>query len=130
MVETDKVKVGDKTVNRKVRDVVHITANSDYFKEAVKSWRGIRPLFHNRNRFRQKFRLLMKPNAHSETYWDEHLMANHIPMLEYADFYIEAKFKEVAVQGFYTIKEEEHFSGEDLLLKEFNENTLFSSGTV
>ena len=33
----------------------------------------------------------MKPNAHSETYWDEHLMANHVPMLEYADFDVESK---------------------------------------
>ena len=106
-----KVKVGDKTVNRKVRDVVHITANSDYFKEAVKSWRGIRPLFHKSQSFPPEIQdYWMKPNAHSETYWDEHLMANHIPMLEYADFDIEAKFKEVAVQGFYKfIKEEEHF---------------------
>jgi hypothetical protein len=60
----------------------------------------------------------MKPNAHSQTYWDEDLMANHVPMLEYADFDIEAKFKEVAVQGFYKfIKQEEQYSGEDIVLK-------------
>ena len=119
MVETDKVKVGDKTVNRKVRDVVHITANSDYFKEAVKSWRGIRPLFHKSQSFPPEIQdYWMKPNAHSETYWDEDLMANHIPMLEYADFDIEAKFKEVAVQGFYKfIKDEQEFAGEPITLK-------------
>ena len=60
----------------------------------------------------------MKPNAHSETYWDEHLMANHVPMLEYADFDVEAKFKEVAVQGFYDfIKAEEQYANESLVTK-------------
>ena len=45
-------------------------------------------------------------------------MANHIPMLEYADFDIEAKFKEVAVQGFYKfIKDEQDFAGEPITLK-------------
>lgn len=60
----------------------------------------------------------MKPNAHSETYWDEELMARHVPMLEYADFDIEAKFKEVAVQGFYEfIKTEEDFANEPVVAK-------------
>jgi len=119
MVETEKVKVGEKTVNRKVRDVVHITANSDYFMEAVKSWRGVRPLFHKSQSFPPEIQdYWMKPNAHSETYWDEHLMANHIPMLEYADFDIEAKFKEVAVQKFYEfIKAEQDFAGESITFK-------------
>ena len=90
----------------------------DYFKEAVKSWRGIRPLFHKSQSFPPEIQdYWMKPNAHSETYWDEHLMANHIPMLEYADFDIEAKFKEV-VQGFYKfIKEESILAGEPYNLK-------------
>ena len=48
----------------------------------------------------------------------KHLMANHVPMLEYADFDIEAKHKEVAVQGFYEfIKSEEDFSGESVITK-------------
>ena len=39
-------------------------------------------------------------------------------MLEYADFDIEAKFKEVAVQGFYDfIKQEEDFGGEPVVTK-------------
>ena len=42
----------------------------------------------------------MKPNAHSEMYHDEDLMSNAIPMLEYADFEVEAKHKEVAVNIF------------------------------
>jgi UV DNA damage endonuclease len=119
MVETEKIYLGEKTVNRKVRDVVHITANSDFFKEAVKSWRGVRPLFHKSQSFPPEIQdYWMKPNAHSETYWDEDLMANHIPMLEYADFDIEAKHKEVAVQGFYKfIKEEQEFANENIQFK-------------
>ena len=119
MVETEKVYLGEKTVNRKVRDVVHITAGSDYFKEAVKSWRGVRPLFHKSQSFHpDNTAYWMKPNAHSETYWDEDLMANHVPMLEYADFDIEAKHKEVAVQGFYDfIKQEQEFANENVEFK-------------
>jgi UV damage endonuclease UvdE len=119
MVETEKVYLGEKTVNRKVRDVVHITANSDYFKEAVKSWRGVRPLFHKSQSFHPDNEAYwMKPNAHSETYWDEDLMANHVPMLEYADFDIEAKHKEVAVKGFYDfIQQEQEFANETIQFK-------------
>ena len=119
MVETERVKMGEKTVNRKVRDVDHITHTHEYFREAVKSWRGVRPLFHKSQSFPPDISdYWMKPNAHSETYWDEELMANHVPMLEYADFDIEAKFKEVAVQGFYKfIKDEENYSGESVTTK-------------
>ena len=119
MVETEKVYLREKTVNRKVRDVVHITANSDYFKEAVKSWSGVRPLFHKSQSWHPDNEAYwMKPNAHSETYWDEDLMANHVPMLEYADFDIEAKHKEVAVQGFYDfIKQEQEFANETIQFK-------------
>jgi hypothetical protein len=39
-------------------------------------------------------------------------------MLEYADFDIEAKHKEVAVKGFYDfIKQEEQYSGEMVITK-------------
>ena len=121
MVETEKVKIEEKTVNRKVRDVEHITHTSDLFVEAVKSWKGVRPLFHKSQSFPPDVRdYWMKPNAHSETYWDEHLMANHVPMLEYADFDIEAKHKEVAVKGFYDfIKQEEQYSGEKVDVKRY-----------
>jgi UV DNA damage endonuclease len=119
MTQTEKVKSGDKTVNRKVRDVKHITHTSDLFKEAVKTWKEVRPLFHKSQSFPMDNRdYWMKPNAHSEIFWDEDLMANHVPMLQYADFDVEAKNKEVAVQGFYAfIKEEEKFSGESLKVK-------------
>lgn len=121
MLETEKVFNGEKTVNKKVRDVDHITHTSDLFIEAVKSWKDVRPLFHKSQSFPEEIvAYWMKPNAHSETYWDEHLMANHVPMLEYADFDVEAKHKEVAVQGFYKfIKEEEAYSGEPLQHKKF-----------
>ena len=119
MTDTVKVKLGEKTVNRKVRDVEHITHTSDYFKEAVKTWKDIRPLFHKSQSFHPDNQdYWMKPNAHSEMFWDEELMANHVPMLEYADFDIEAKNKEVAVQGFYSfIKQEEQFAGEIVKVK-------------
>ena len=62
----------------------------------------------------------MKPNAHSEIYHDEELMSNAIPMLEYADFEIEAKHKETAVNHFYDfIKLEEQMAGEKLIHKSF-----------
>jgi len=121
MVETEKVKVGEKTVNRKVRDVRHITANDVFFKEAVKTWKGVRPLFHKSQSFPPELQdYWMKPNAHSELYWDEDLMSNHVPMLEYADFDVEAKNKEVAVMKFYEyIKDEENYSGEQIITKKY-----------
>jgi len=119
MTETEKVFNGEKTVNRKVRDVKHITHSNDLFLEAVKTWKTVRPLFHKSQSFPEDVvDYWMKPNAHSEVFWDEQLMANHVPMLEYADFDIEAKHKEVAVQHFYNfIKQEENYAGESLCHK-------------
>lgn len=119
MTENEKVYVGNKTVNRKIRDVKNITANDDMFKEAVKSWRGIRPLFHTSQSFPiENPDYWMKVNAHSEIFEDEEHMSRHIPMLQYADFDIEAKNKEQAVQGFYAfIKDEESYAGEPLIAK-------------
>lgn len=117
MTQTEKVTVLGKTVNRKVRDIEHITHNSTYFKEAVKTWKAVRPLFHVSQSFPEtNSAYWMKPNAHSETFWDNELMSIHVPMLQYADFDIEAKNKEEAVQGFYKyIKEEELQAGEPLV---------------
>ena len=61
------------------------------------------------NSFKCSFRVKpqshwMKPNAHVGEFWDEELMAAHVPMLQYADFDIEAKHKEIAVQGFYNFE--------------------------
>lgn len=122
MTKTEKVlnSKGVK-VNRKIRDEVeHITVNNELFKEAVKSWKSKRPLFHKS----QSFPLTnedywMKVNAHSDIYHDEELMSIAVPMLEYADFDVEAKNKEIAVAKFYKyIKEEEEFSGEPLVCKQ------------
>lgn len=119
MTEKETVRMGEKSVNRKIREVKHITATDDMFKEAVKTWRGIRPLFHTSQSFPDENPdYWMKPNAHSEIFHDEEHMARHIPMLQYADFDIEAKNKEQAVQGFYSfIKEEEVYAGEPLVAK-------------
>ena len=117
MRESEKVLLEGKTVNRKIRDVEHITYTHEYFIEAVISWKGVRPLFHVSQSFPpENSAYWMKPNAHSEVFWDEELMANHVPMLQYADFDIEAKHKEVAVLGFYNfIKDEEELAGEPLV---------------
>lgn len=119
MTEKETVFNGTKKVNRKIRDVRHITHTDELFLEAVKTWKDSRPLFHVSQSFNPDNEAYwMKPNAHSETFWDEELMALHVPMLEYADFDIEAKNKEIAVQGFYKfIQEEQNYSGEQLLCK-------------
>ena len=116
MTQTEVVKRDNKMVNRKIRDVQHISHTSELFIEAVKSWGIYRPLFHVSQSFHPDNEdYWMKPNAHSEIFWDEELMANHVPMLQYADFDIEAKHKEVAVQHFYSfIKQEELYAGEQL----------------
>ena len=120
MTQTEQVTQGTKTVNRKVRDVKHISHTDDLFKQAVSSWGSSRPLFHKSQSFHPDNQdYWMKANAHSEMFWDEELMANHVPMLQYADFDIEAKHKEIAVQHFYSfIKEEERFAGEALVAKQ------------
>lgn len=119
MVDTEKVYLNGKSVNRKIREVKDITVADDMFKEAVKSWRGVRPLFHTSQSFSpDNSDYWMKPNAHSGMFEDEEHMSRHVPMLEYADFDIEAKNKETAVQGFYAyIKEEEDYAGEPVIAK-------------
>jgi UV DNA damage repair endonuclease len=121
MLDTERVKQGDKIVNRKVRDVKHITHTSTLFKEAVKTWGSTRPLFHTSQSFHLDNQdYWMKPNAHCDVFWDEEIMSNHVPMLQFADFDIEAKHKEVAVQQFYNfIKQEEYFAGELVDCKTF-----------
>ena len=123
MRQNEKVKNSEgKVVNRKIRDEVrHISVNDDFFKEAVKTWKGVRPLFHKSQCFPiENEAYWMKPNAHSEMYHDEDLMSNAIPMLEYADFEVEAKHKEVAVNHFYDyIHAEQDMAGEMLQTKTF-----------
>jgi UV DNA damage endonuclease len=117
MVQTEKVKnsVGA-VVNKKIRDVKHITANDSLFKEAVKTWKNNRPLFHTSHPFEESNEdYWMKPNAHAEFLWDEELLALTVPMLQFADFDIEAKNKEESVDAFYKyIKDEETYAGEQI----------------
>lgn len=122
MKTTEKVSIEGKTVNRKVRDVENISVADAWFMEAVKTWKEVRPLFHTSQSFPiENKEYWMKPNAHSEVFYDEDHMSRHVPMLEYADFDIEAKNKEEAVLGFYKfIKEEENYSGEPLVAKRVN----------
>ena len=120
MNETRKVKNKSGTlVNIKQRDVEYITENSLFFKEAVKTWKHIRPLFHKSQSFPiENEDYWMKPNAHSDIYYDKELMSITVPMLQWADFDVEAKNKEQAVQHFYRyIKEEENYAGEPLTCK-------------
>ena len=117
MTQTERAKNSTgKVVNKKVRDVKHITVSDELFVESVKSWKDSRPLFHVSHPFPESNEdYWMKPNAHADLLWDEELLALTVPMLQYADFDIEAKNKEEAVKNFYTfIKEEEHFAGEPL----------------
>lgn len=120
MTETEKAtNSAGARVNRKVRDVTHIKHTDELFLEAVKTWKNIRPLFHVSHPFPEEDEShWMKPNAHAETLWDEELLSLQFPMLEYADFDIEAKNKEIAVIKAYNyFKEEESFLGETLSFK-------------
>jgi UV DNA damage endonuclease len=102
MTDTELVKYGGKDVKRKIRDIEHITADTDFFKSAVKTWGNHRPLFHTSHSIHPDNQAYwMKCHAHSDMLWDRDLVDILIPMLEYADFDIEAKHKEVAVQDLY-----------------------------
>ena len=111
---TETVKVDGK--NQKVRDVRPITHVDTLFKESVKTWKTVRPLFH----VSQSFPLdnpdyWMKPQAHAPVLWDEELLSIWVPMLQYADFDIEAKNKEQATkQAYRFVLEEETYAGEPL----------------
>jgi len=96
------------------KDCEYPSVTDDFFKEAVKTWKGHRPLFHKSQSIPGEPRI----NSHSDIYYDEDRMSRAVPMLEYADFDIEAKHKEVAVKHFYNfIKEEEEMAGEFLVCK-------------
>lgn len=95
------------------------TKNDWFFKEAVKTWKHSRPLFHvSHTKIDEKGNDVSRMNQHSDILHDEERLAQLVPLLEYADFDIEAKYKEVAVQHAYKfIKEEEKYSGECLIPK-------------
>lgn len=94
------------------------TINLSYFKNAVKSWKNIRPLFHVSHTRQENGVDVSKALEHSEILHDLDRLAIMAPMLQYADFDIEAKHKEIAVNHCYKfLKEEELYAGE--LLKAF-----------
>jgi UV damage endonuclease UvdE len=96
----------------------YITHNMDAFKESVKTWRGIRPLFHVSHTRQENGIDVARINEHSEFLYDREKLETMIPMLQYADFDIEAKNKEAAVLDAYKyILEEENYAGEKLVVK-------------
>jgi UV DNA damage endonuclease len=98
------------------------SVTDDFFKEAVKSWKSSRPLFHvSQTLVDDKGNDVARMNQHSNILHDLDRLSNLVPLIEYADFDIEAKHKEVAVQHAYAfIKEEEHYAGELLQVKNKN----------
>ena len=91
------------------------TANLPEFKQAVKTWGAIRPLFHVSHTRQENGVDVPKALEHSEILHDLDRLATMTPMLQYADFDIEAKNKEVAVNHCYNFfKEEEIYAGEPL----------------
>lgn len=94
----------------------YVSTNNEFFIEAVKTWGNIRPLFH-KSQTKPEGRAI---NIHSDYYYDQDLMSMAIPLLEYADFDVEAKLTDLAVNSFYEyIKAEEEFAGENLTCKTF-----------
>lgn len=95
------------------------SVSDDFFKESVKTWKDIRPLFHvSHTILDESGKDGTRMNQHSNILHDEERLANMAPMLEYADFDIEAKHKEVAVNHAYEFfKQEEEFAGERLICK-------------
>ena len=89
------------------------SVSSDFFVESVKTWKDIRPLFHV-SHTRQENRIdVAKALEHSKTLHDRERLSAMVPMLQYADFDIEAKNKEVAVQdAYHYILEEQIYAGE------------------
>lgn len=94
------------------------TANKDYFLEAVNTWNTVRPLFHISHTRQENGVDVPRMLEHSEVLYDEELLSDWVPMLQYADFDIEAKHKEIAVNKAYAfIKQEELYAGEHLTVK-------------
>lgn len=97
------------------------SVNDWFFKEAVKSWKDTRPLFHvSQTLIDENGNDVSRMNQHSNILHDKYRLAAMTPMLEYADFDIEAKHKEVAVLDAYKFfKEEETYAGELIKCKRF-----------
>ncbi len=94
------------------------SVNSSFFKDSVRTWKGVRPLFHVSHTRQENGKDVPKALEHSETLHDRERLSDMVPMLEWADFDIEAKHKEIAVLDAYKfILEEQEYSGERLNIK-------------
>lgn len=94
------------------KDCEYPSVNQDYFKQAVSTWKNIRPLFHVSHTKIDGTRM----NQHSDVLHDEERMSMLVPLLQYADFDVEAKHKEIACKKAYNfVKHEEQFAGEPLI---------------
>lgn len=96
----------------------YMTVNNELFKQSVLSWGDIRPLFHVSHTRQENGVDVPKMLEHSETLHDRERLSEMVPMLQYADFDIEAKNKEVAVIDAYNyILEEQMYAGEPIKFK-------------
>lgn len=105
------------------------SVNSSLFKEAVRSWKNYRPLFHvSQTMLDENGQDVARMNQHSDILHDLERLAAMAPMLEYADFDIEAKHKEVAVNHCYSFfKQEEEYAGEPLVVKQLGDEYVQSN---
>ena len=96
-----------------------ISVSDVMFKESVNSWKTIRPLFHvSQTLLDDSGNDVPRMNQHSNILHDTERLSHMTPMLEYADFDIEAKDKEAAVDHAYKyFKEEEEYAGAPLLCR-------------
>jgi len=100
----------------------YVSINNEFFKQAVTTWKSSRPLFHvSQTKLDESGEDISRMNQHSDILHDLDRLAMMAPMLEYADFDIEAKNKEQAVQHAYEFfKQEQQFAGELLTCKTFS----------
>jgi UV DNA damage endonuclease len=101
------------------------SVNLPEFKDAVSTWKNVRPLFHVSNTRQENGIDVSKALEHSEMLHDLDRLAIMTPMLQYADFDVEAKNKEIAVNHAYRFfKEEEMYSGEPLKALDQGDNDV------
>jgi UV damage endonuclease UvdE len=95
------------------------STNLAEFKQATSTWKTSRPLFHVSHTRQADGIDVPKALEHSDVLHDLDRLACMTPMLEYADFDIEAKHKEIAVNHAYAFfKQEEIYAGEPLQAKQ------------
>lgn len=71
--------------------------NDNLIKDAIKTWQGVRPLFH----VSQPVKGSNKLAPHADHFWDTARNQRYAKFLNLVDLDIEAKRKEVAVKAFY-----------------------------